>query len=80
MAPKLIRKLAAAATALAAFALSSVAFAATGDEPKSEMNLILPDFSTVQFHPEASPGPLDALPFFDQVAEACRSARIFARS
>jgi carbamoyl-phosphate synthase small subunit len=38
------------------------------------------DFATVQFHPEAAPGPLDALPFFDQVAEACRSARIFARS
>src|SRR5581483_2052149 len=37
------------ATAFAAFALSSVAFAATGDEPKSEMNLILPDFSTLQF-------------------------------
>jgi carbamoyl-phosphate synthase small subunit len=38
------------------------------------------DFATVQFHPEAAPGPLDGLPFFDQVAEACRSARIFARS
>jgi len=34
----------------------------------------------VQFHPEAAPGPLDALPFFDQVAEACRAARTFARS
>jgi carbamoyl-phosphate synthase small subunit len=38
------------------------------------------DFASVQFHPEAAPGPLDALPFFDQVAEACRGARIFARS
>jgi carbamoyl-phosphate synthase small subunit len=38
------------------------------------------DFATVQFHPEAAPGPLDGLPFLDQVAEACRSARIFARS
>ena len=38
------------------------------------------DFATVQFHPEAAPGPLDGLPFFDQVAEACRSARIFAQS
>jgi carbamoyl-phosphate synthase small subunit len=38
------------------------------------------DFATVQFHPEAAPGPLDGLPFFDQVAETCRSARIFARS
>ena len=38
------------------------------------------DFATVQFHPEAAPGPLDGLPFFDQVAEACRSARIFVPS
>jgi carbamoyl-phosphate synthase small subunit len=38
------------------------------------------DFASVQFHPEASPGPLDALPFFDRVADACRAARIFARS
>jgi carbamoyl-phosphate synthase small subunit len=38
------------------------------------------DFATVQFHPEASPGPLDGLPFFDQVAEACRNARTFVRS
>jgi carbamoyl-phosphate synthase small subunit len=29
-------------------------------------------FSSLQFHPEASPGPLDALPFFDEVAEAAR--------
>ena len=26
-------------------------------------------FATVQFHPEAAPGPLDALPFFDLIAE-----------
>lgn len=38
------------------------------------------DFATVQFHPEAAPGPLDALPFFESIAEACRSARIFAPS
>jgi carbamoyl-phosphate synthase small subunit len=38
------------------------------------------DFATVQFHPEAAPGPLDGLPFFDQVADACRAARIFAPS
>ena len=38
------------------------------------------DFATVQFHPEAAPGPLDGLPFFDQVADTCRSARIFAPS
>ena len=38
------------------------------------------DFASVQFHPEASPGPLDALPFFDHIAETCRSAPIFARS
>jgi carbamoyl-phosphate synthase small subunit len=37
-------------------------------------------FASVQFHPEAAPGPLDALPFFDRVAEACRSAPIFATS
>ena len=38
------------------------------------------DFASVQFHPEAAPGPLDALPFFEDVAAACRSARIFALS
>jgi carbamoyl-phosphate synthase small subunit len=38
------------------------------------------DFTTVQFHPEAAPGPLDALPFFEAIAETCRSARIFSRS
>src|SRR5206468_4372517 len=30
-------------------------------------------FATVQFHPEAAPGPLDALPFFDLIASTCRS-------
>jgi carbamoyl-phosphate synthase small subunit len=39
-----------------------------------------PDFATLQFHPEAAPGPLDAIPFFERVAEACRSAPIFAAS
>jgi carbamoyl-phosphate synthase small subunit len=38
------------------------------------------DFSTVQFHPEAAPGPLDALPFFESIAETCRSAPTFALS
>ena len=38
------------------------------------------DFASVQFHPEAAPGPLDALPFFDRIAAACRSAPTFARS
>jgi carbamoyl-phosphate synthase small subunit len=37
-------------------------------------------FATVQFHPEAAPGPLDALPFFDRIAATCRSAPTFARS
>jgi carbamoyl-phosphate synthase small subunit len=38
------------------------------------------DFASVQFHPEAAPGPLDALPFFDRIAETCRSAPTFALS
>jgi len=33
------------------------------------------DFASVQFHPEAAPGPLDALPFFERIASACRSER-----
>jgi carbamoyl-phosphate synthase small subunit len=37
-------------------------------------------FTTLQFHPEAAPGPHDALPFFDRIAEACRNARIYAAS
>jgi carbamoyl-phosphate synthase small subunit len=37
-------------------------------------------FFSLQFHPEAAPGPLDALPFFDWIAEACRSARTFVAS
>ncbi len=37
-------------------------------------------FASVQFHPEAAPGPLDALPFFDRIAAACQSAPTFARS
>jgi carbamoyl-phosphate synthase small subunit len=37
-------------------------------------------FSTLQFHPEAAPGPHDALPFFDRIAQACRSAPTFAAS
>jgi carbamoyl-phosphate synthase small subunit len=38
------------------------------------------DFASVQFHPEASPGPLDALPFFEEIAASCRSAPTFAAS
>ena len=38
------------------------------------------DVATLQFHPEAAPGPLDALPFFDRIATACRSAPTFAAS
>jgi carbamoyl-phosphate synthase small subunit len=37
-------------------------------------------FATVQFHPEAAPGPLDALPFFSDIAATCRSAGTCARS
>ena len=37
-------------------------------------------FSTLQFHPEAAPGPHDAVPFFERIAGACRSAPTFARS
>jgi len=37
-------------------------------------------FATLQFHPEAAPGPHDALPFFDRMADACRSAPTFAAS
>jgi len=37
-------------------------------------------FRSLQFHPEAAPGPLDALPFFDQIADACRSAPTYAAS
>jgi carbamoyl-phosphate synthase small subunit len=37
-------------------------------------------FETLQFHPEAAPGPRDAVPFFDRIATACRSAPTFAAS
>jgi carbamoyl-phosphate synthase small subunit len=37
-------------------------------------------FATLQFHPEAAPGPSDALPFFDRIARACRSAPTYAAS
>jgi carbamoyl-phosphate synthase small subunit len=37
-------------------------------------------FETLQFHPEAAPGPHDAVPFFDRIAEACRSAPTYAAS
>ncbi|HXH89275.1 MAG TPA: glutamine-hydrolyzing carbamoyl-phosphate synthase small subunit [Gaiellaceae bacterium] len=37
-------------------------------------------FATLQFHPEAAPGPHDALPFFDLIATGCRREPTFARS
>jgi carbamoyl-phosphate synthase small subunit len=37
-------------------------------------------FVTLQFHPEAAPGPHDAVPFFDRIAAACRSAPTYAAS
>jgi carbamoyl-phosphate synthase small subunit len=37
-------------------------------------------FESLQFHPEAAPGPHDAVPFFDRIAERCRSARISVAS
>jgi carbamoyl-phosphate synthase small subunit len=40
----------------------------------------LEDVATVQFHPEAAPGPLDGLPFFELIAERCRAAKTFAQS
>jgi carbamoyl-phosphate synthase small subunit len=62
------------------------AVAANGDASHISLNdgtcegLAGEDFASVQFHPEAAPGPLDALPFFDRIAETCRSAPIFAPS
>ncbi|HZR95004.1 MAG TPA: glutamine-hydrolyzing carbamoyl-phosphate synthase small subunit [Gaiellaceae bacterium] len=63
-------------------------FAVVADEHVSHVSLndgtceglAADDFASVQFHPEAAPGPLDALPFFDLIAETCRSARTYARS
>ena len=37
-------------------------------------------FETLQFHPEAAPGPHDAVPFFDRIASACRREPTFAAS
>ena len=37
-------------------------------------------FFSLQFHPEAAPGPHDALGFFDRVATACRNVPTFAAS
>jgi carbamoyl-phosphate synthase small subunit len=37
-------------------------------------------FVTLQFHPEAAPGPHDALSFFDRIAATCRDVRTFAAS
>ena len=38
------------------------------------------DFASVQFHPEAAPGPLDALPFFEEISRVCHGAGTFALS
>jgi carbamoyl-phosphate synthase small subunit len=32
-------------------------------------------FLSLQFHPEAAPGPLDAVPFFDRIADAAQRRR-----
>jgi carbamoyl-phosphate synthase small subunit len=37
-------------------------------------------FETLQFHPEAAPGPHDAVPFFDRIAATCLRAPTFAAS
>ena len=37
-------------------------------------------FETLQFHPEAAPGPHDAVPFFDRIAATCRRAPTYAAS
>jgi carbamoyl-phosphate synthase small subunit len=37
-------------------------------------------FETLQFHPEAAPGPHDAIPFFARIAHTCQSAPTFAAS
>jgi carbamoyl-phosphate synthase small subunit len=37
-------------------------------------------YETLQFHPEAAPGPHDAVPFFDRIAAACRREPTFALS
>jgi carbamoyl-phosphate synthase small subunit len=63
-------------------------YAVVADEDASHVSLndgtceglVGDGFASVQFHPEASPGPLDALPFFDRLAAACRSAPTFAHS
>ena len=65
-------------------------FAVEADEAAAVSHISLNDgtveglegdgFFSLQFHPEAAPGPHDALPFFDRVATACRSAPTSARS
>ena len=65
-------------------------FAVEADEASAVSHLSLNDgtvegldgdgFFSLQFHPEAAPGPHDALPFFDRIATACRSAPTFAPS
>ncbi len=65
-------------------------FAVEADEASAVSHLSLNDgtvegldgdgFFSLQFHPEAAPGPHDALPFFDRIATACRSAPTSAPS
>ena len=60
-------------------------FAVAADDASAVSHLSLNDgtveglegdgFYSLQFHPEAAPGPHDALPFFDRIATACRSAQ-----
>jgi carbamoyl-phosphate synthase small subunit len=62
------------------------AVVANGDVSHVSLNdgtcegLVGDGFASIQFHPEAAPGPLDGLPFFEELARACRSAPTFARS
>jgi carbamoyl-phosphate synthase small subunit len=37
-------------------------------------------FTSVQFHPEAAPGPRDTVSFFDEIGEACRNVPTSAAS
>ncbi|MCY4085733.1 MAG: glutamine-hydrolyzing carbamoyl-phosphate synthase small subunit [Actinomycetia bacterium] len=65
-------------------------FAVEADEAAAVSHISLNDgtveglegdgFFSLQFHPEAAPGPHDARPFFDRIATACRSAPTSARS
>ena len=53
---------------------------ADGRDVRTVEGLAGDGFSSVQFHPEAAPGPLDALPFFEEIAATCRGEQTFVRS